>query len=116
MKKISLLFVLLLSLSFLYAQKVSFFDYDPCSEDINKGQKKQFQKALSLFKERKYQKASLIFTDMIKKDEAFASVYFMMGMIGVNNDNPTMIRKYFPLCEEYCKDFSHPLLWHNKLL
>lgn len=112
MKKLSLLFVLLFSISLMYAQKVSFFDYDPCSEDITKGQKKQFQKALSLFQDRKYQKSSLILTDMIRKDEAFASVYFIMGMIGVNNDNPTMIRKYFPLCEETCKDFSHPLLWY----
>ena len=83
MKKLSLLFVLLFSISLMYAQKVSFFDYDPCSEDITKGQKKQFQKALSLFQDRKYQKSSLILTDMIRKDEAFASVYFknMMNMI-----------------------------------
>ncbi len=98
--------------SFLYAQKVSFFDYDPCSEDVSKSQKKQFLKALSLFQDKKYQKSSLILTDMIKKDEAFASVYFIMGMIGANNDNATMIRKYFPLCEEACNEFSHPLLWY----
>lgn len=112
MKKFCLLFVLFFVFSFLYAQKVNIFDYDPCIEQISKNQKKQFQKAYSFFQDRKFQKASLILTSMIKQDEAFASVYFVMGMIGVNTDNPTMIRKYFPLCVSECEEYSHPLLWY----
>ncbi|MDO5759655.1 MAG: hypothetical protein Q4Q06_01355 [Bacteroidota bacterium] len=112
MKRFCLLFVLLFVFSFLYAQEVNIFDYDPCIEQVGKNQKKQFKKAYSFFQDHKFQKASLILTDMIRKDEAFASVYFLMGIIGVSTDNANMIRRYFPLCLKECEEYSHPLLWY----
>jgi len=112
MKRLCLFFVSLFAIYFLYAQEISIFDYDPCSEKESKTYKKKVQKAFSLFMEHKSQKASLILTDLIKKGEPSASAYFIMGLIGVRADNPNMIRKYFPLCKENCEDFSHPLLWY----
>ncbi|MBR1769533.1 MAG: PD40 domain-containing protein, partial [Bacteroidales bacterium] len=86
--------------------------FDPCADEISKSDEKQFLKAYSLFQNRKYKQSSLLLTTMVKEDKAFASVYFMLGMIGVKADNPKMIRKYFPLCYNECEDYSQPLLYY----
>lgn len=95
-----------------FAQKEDILSYDQCLGDINKVSIKKYKDAYSYFKNRQYQKSSIILQELINKEPDFASPYFLMGMIGVIKDNTSMIEKYFPLVKENCAEFSHPLLYY----
>lgn len=112
MKTICLLCVFISAFFSLSAQKAGILDYDPCTEQVSKDLQKDCLKAFSLFRSGKYTKSSAILGNLIRQDESFATPFFLMGMIGVNTDNASMIRKFFPLCRQTCEDFSHPLLWY----
>ncbi|MCH3923619.1 MAG: hypothetical protein LKE30_01685 [Bacteroidales bacterium] len=111
MKVLALFFCCCLSIISI-AQNKKILDYDNCKDDISKSSIKKYEEAFDLFKDRKYQKASSLLQNIIKTEDNFASAYFLLGMIGVNKDNITMIEKYFPKVIEICPEFSHPLLFY----
>jgi tetratricopeptide (TPR) repeat protein len=111
MRKILFFLFIVLPLVCL-SQKEDILSYDACKDDISATYIKQYKQAFQLFKDKKYQKSTSILKNIINNQPNFASAYFLMGIIGVNLDNTTMIEKYFPLVIENCPEFSHPLLFY----
>jgi tetratricopeptide (TPR) repeat protein len=111
MRKILFFLFIVLPLVCL-SQKEDILSYDACKDDISATCIKQYKQAFQLFKDKKYQKSTSILKNIINNQPNFASAYFLMGIIGVNLDNTTMIEKYFPLVIENCPEFSHPLLFY----
>lgn len=108
-----LCFVLLLfCISPLYSQKNDILSYDECSESISKSAKNDFGKAFSAYKKGEYNKSVAILKELIDQESDFASAYFLLGIIGVSSDKPTMIEKYMSKVYEICPEFSHPLLYY----
>ncbi|MBQ7985381.1 MAG: hypothetical protein IJ250_07095, partial [Bacteroidales bacterium] len=110
-KFIPIAFILLFSCA-VSAQEKTLTDYDLCKEDVSKSAIRKYEKALSFYKSKNYQKSSQILQQLIKEEEDFASPCFLMGMIGVVKDNTAMIMKYFPMVQQRCPQFDHPYQYY----
>lgn len=112
MRVASFVFILLWGATAVLAQKENPLMFDHCSEDISASVIKDFNKAFKSFLKKEYDKAIPQLKTIIETEPDFASPYFIMGLIGVEKDNPKMIEKYFPLVYRLCPQYNHPLLFY----
>ncbi|MDR0971982.1 MAG: OmpA family protein [Bacteroidales bacterium] len=96
----------------IFSQAEDILDYDPCSEDIDRKTKKQFDRAYTLYLNNHLNEASNILREIVIHSPSFASSYFLIGLIGVKKNNPATIEKFFPKTLEECPEFANPLLYY----
>ena len=94
----------------LLAQTNDILSYDECAEAISKSSRKSFDKAFDAYRKGDYSKSVAMLKELSEQEPDFASVPFLLGIIGVVNDKPSMIEKYMTQTAELCPQFSHPLL------
>lgn len=94
----------------LLAQTNDILSYDECAEAISKSSRKSFDKAFDAYRKGDYSKSVAMLKELSEQEPDFASVSFLLGIIGVVNDKPSMIEKYMTQTAELCPQFSHPLL------
>ncbi len=109
-KLLSYFTFLILSFNTILAQKGNPIEQDPCAEELERSVKETFNKAFDAFSKGDYTKSVGILRGLNEDAPELASVPFLLGVIGVVTDRPTMIEKYFPQVLERCPEFEHPLL------
>lgn len=94
----------------LTAQNNDILSHDECAEAISKSALKTFDKAFDAYRKGDLSKSVSILKELSEQEPDFASVSFLLGIIGVVGDKPSMIEKYMTQTAELCPQFSHPLL------
>lgn len=112
MKHFIAFFLILVSLQSAFSQEKHILEYDPCSEDVNKKTKKDFEKAYNTYLDGNFDDASKQFRELTVKEPEFATPYFLIGLIGARLSNNATIEKFFPKVLEICPNYSHPLLYY----
>lgn len=112
MKYFITILLVVFSFEISFSQDKYILDYDPCSEDISKKTKKEFDKAYKLYQEGNLSEASKKLRELTIKEPDFATPFFLIGIIGSRLSNTATIEKFFSMVLEICPEFSHPLLFY----